>query len=93
MMLILLKQILLKNYLRKMEGVNFESGLATIKKYNSSCISNNQFDPTILDGRKTINLKIPKSNWAQTIDKPPYRAYPVTGGITFTYGGVKSFRK
>ena len=23
------------------------------------------------------------------IDKPPFRAYPVTGGITFTYGGLK----
>ena len=23
------------------------------------------------------------------IDTPPFRAYPVTGGITFTYGGVK----
>ena len=30
-----------------------------------------------------------KSNWAQAIDSPPYRAYPVTGGITFTYGGLK----
>ena len=25
----------------------------------------------------------------QNIDTPPFRAYPVTGGITFTYGGVK----
>ena len=23
------------------------------------------------------------------LDKPPFRAYPVTGGITFTYGGLK----
>ena len=30
-----------------------------------------------------------KSNWAQCIDTPPFRAYPVTGGITFTYGGLK----
>ena len=26
---------------------------------------------------------------ALALDKPPYRAYPVTGGITFTYGGLK----
>ena len=31
---------------------------------------------------------MPRSNWAQTLDTPPFRAYPVTGGITFTYGGV-----
>ena len=30
-----------------------------------------------------------KTNWAQKLDTPPYRAFPVTGGITFTYGGVK----
>ncbi|MFC6760757.1 FAD-binding protein [Sulfitobacter porphyrae] len=32
---------------------------------------------------------MPKSHWAQKIDTPPFRAYPVTGGITFTYGGLK----
>ena len=32
---------------------------------------------------------MPKSNWAQTLDTPPFRAFPVTGGITFTYGGLK----
>lgn len=30
-----------------------------------------------------------KSNWAQKIDKPPFKAHPVTGGITFTYGGLR----
>src|ERR1700739_3727208 len=30
-----------------------------------------------------------KSNWAQKLDTPPYYAYPVTGGITFSFGGVK----
>jgi tricarballylate dehydrogenase len=34
-------------------------------------------------------LPLPKSNWAQKLDKPSYRAFPVTGGITFTYGGLK----
>jgi tricarballylate dehydrogenase len=33
-------------------------------------------------------LKLPKSNWACRIAAPPFRAYPVTGGITFTFGGV-----
>ena len=43
----------------------------------------------MLDGKGTTGLSLPKSNWAQTIDQGPFRAYPVTGGITFTYGGVK----
>jgi tricarballylate dehydrogenase len=31
----------------------------------------------------------PKSNWALPLDRPPYIAYPVACGITFTYGGLK----
>lgn len=47
------------------------------------------FDPTIHDGLHTKGLSIEKSNWAQPLDTPPFVAYPVTGGITFTFGGVK----
>ena len=61
----------------------------TINEYNHSVNSNVTFDPTILDGKSTEGLEIQKSNWAQKIDKGPYRAFPVTGGITFTYGGLK----
>ena len=42
-----------------------------------------------LDGKSTKGLDIKKSNWAQRIDKGPFKAFPVTGGITFTYGGLK----
>ena len=38
---------------------------------------------------KFEGLDIKKSNWAQRIDKGPFKAFPVTGGITFTYGGLK----
>jgi tricarballylate dehydrogenase len=30
-----------------------------------------------------------KSHWARRIDTPPYHAYPLRPGITFTYLGVK----
>jgi tricarballylate dehydrogenase len=30
-----------------------------------------------------------KSNWALRIDEPPFQAFPVTGGITFTFGGIE----
>ena len=41
------------------------------------------------DGRSTKTLDPPKSNWAIKIDSPPFTAYSVTGGITYTYGGLK----
>jgi len=48
-----------------------------------------QFDPRRPDGKAARGLAIPKSNWATRIDEPPFRAYPVTGGITFTFGGLE----
>jgi tricarballylate dehydrogenase len=47
------------------------------------------FDPTVRDGLDTKGLTPEKSNWAQALDTPPFRAYPVTGGITFTFGGLR----
>ena len=41
------------------------------------------------DGLETKGLTPSKSNWAQALDTPPFRAYPVTGGITFTFGGLR----
>ena len=79
----------LKELVSKMDGVDIESTYKTIKSFNESCRSNNIFDPTKLDKKSTIGLDLPKSNWAQSLEEPPFRAYPVTGGITFTYGGLK----
>jgi len=61
----------------------------TVEEFNEACREDVPFDPARLDGRKTYGLPIPKSNWANRIEKPPYRAYPVTCGITFTFGGVQ----
>lgn len=46
------------------------------------------FDPTSLGGKGTSGLKLPKSNWARTLDQGPVRAYPAMDGLTLTYGGV-----
>jgi tricarballylate dehydrogenase len=46
------------------------------------------FDPNRLDGRGTIGITPPKSNWANPLDTPPFAAYAVTCGITFTFGGL-----
>lgn len=47
------------------------------------------FDPNVKDGRGTRGVSIPKSNWANTIDQPPFEASAVTCGLTFTFGGLK----
>ena len=48
-----------------------------------------KFNPNVLDGRGTVGLPVPKSNWANTIEDGPFEAYAVTCGVTFTFGGVK----
>ena len=47
------------------------------------------FDHTQLDDCRTEGLRVPKSHWARRIDQPPYYAYPLRPGITFTYLGVR----
>ena len=79
----------LDELVHKMDGVDVGATLETIRRYNASVDPETDFDPTVLDGKGTVGLELAKSNWAQRIDTPPYRAYPVTGGITFTYGGLK----
>ena len=62
--------------------------LETLEAYNAA-VGSGTFDPTVRDGLRTTGLALPKSNWAQPLDTPPFTAWPVTGGITFTFGGVK----
>jgi tricarballylate dehydrogenase len=61
----------------------------TIAEFNHAVRKDIPFDATKLDGRSTEGIVPKKSNWADTIDKPPYWAYAVTGGITFTFGGLQ----
>ena len=68
--------------------VDHVAGRETIEAYQAA-VSSGRFDPTIKDGLATKGLDLPKSNWAQPLDTPPFVAYAVTGGITFTFGGVR----
>jgi tricarballylate dehydrogenase len=61
--------------------------IETIEEYNESC-SPGGFDPEKLDGCATEGISPPKSNWAKPLTEPPFVGYPVTGGITFTFGGL-----
>lgn len=73
--------------------------LETIKDYNEAVAQHRRenpgikWDPTIKDGlstqSKASGLEIPKSNWALSIEKPPFMAVKVSCGITFTFGGIE----
>jgi tricarballylate dehydrogenase len=72
-----------------LEDVNAENFLSCVSEYNAAVVTDVPFDPTVKDGRCTRGLAVPKSNWANTIDTPPFEAYAVTCGITFTFGGLQ----
>jgi tricarballylate dehydrogenase len=61
---------------------------ATVRNFNDA-VSPGVFDHSVLDGCRTRGLNPDKTNWAQRIDDPPFRAYPLRPGITFTYLGVR----
>ncbi len=61
--------------------------VATIKAYNDA-VQPGTFDQEILDDCKTSNLQPPKTHWAQRIDTPPFYAYGLRPGLTFTYLGL-----
>lgn len=69
-------------------GITAEVLSRTVDEFNGAVRKDIPFDPRKLDGKRTEGLAINKSNWANPIDTPPFRAYPVTCGITFTFGGV-----
>ena len=80
----------LEELVELLEGIDDKAAaLRTIREFNDAVDDSRPFDPTIKDGKGTNGLALAKSNWAQTLDQGPFRAYPVTGGITFTYGGIK----
>ena len=73
----------------KLEGVDARAFLETVRAFNASVRTDKPFNLALKDGRCTEGLSIPKSNWANPIDAPPFEAYGVTCGITFTFGGLK----
>ena len=60
----------------------------TFEGFNRS-VNSVEFDFSKKDGKATVGLNPPKSNWAAPLDSPPFHAYAVACGITFTYGGLK----
>jgi tricarballylate dehydrogenase len=78
----------LPELMEKLDGVDGARALETIREFNAAVRSDVPFDPSREDGRCAAGLKVPRSNWATRIEEPPFEAYAVTCGITFTYGGL-----
>jgi len=79
----------LEELVSKMEDTDQEVALETLKRYNAAVRIDTPFNPNVKDGRRTEGLDVNKSNWANTLDTPPFEAYAVTCGITFTFGGLR----
>ena len=69
-------------------GIDREGLVGTVREFNDA-VQPGEYNPTALDGKRTAGVEPPKSNWALSIDEPPYLGFAVTCGITFTFGGLK----
>jgi tricarballylate dehydrogenase len=71
-------------------AINVPAGTlsATIDRFNAA-VRPGTFDHQALDDCRTEGLVPNKTHWAQRLDTPPFHAYPLRPGITFTYLGVK----
>jgi tricarballylate dehydrogenase len=71
-------------------GVPVEAFMRTMNDYNRAVDRVTPFDPDPRDGKAAGGIIPPKSNWALPVEEPPFLAFAVTGGITFTFGGLKT---
>jgi tricarballylate dehydrogenase len=70
-------------------GIAPEALERTVREFNAA-VEPGELDLDRLDGKGTRGISPAKSNWAMALIEPPFVAVPVTGGITFTFGGLKS---
>ncbi len=70
-------------------GVDPTRLTATVDDFNRSIDRSVPLDPTVKDGR-AAHVVPPKSNWAAPLETGPFYAFPVTCGITFTFGGLRA---
>ena len=58
--------------------------MQSLRAYNDACRVGT-FDHTTLDDCHTVGITPAKTHWALPLDKPPFTAYAVRPGVTFTY--------
>jgi tricarballylate dehydrogenase len=74
--------------LAKLLGLPAGTLEATVDEFNRA-VRPGTLDLNVLDDCRTEGLSPNKTHWAQRLDTPPYWAYPLRPGITFTYLGLK----
>jgi tricarballylate dehydrogenase len=74
---------------KKLDDVDPAGFMREVTAYNAAVRTDIPFNPNVKDGRHTEGLRVPKSNWANTLDTAPFEAYAITCGITFTFGGLR----
>jgi tricarballylate dehydrogenase len=79
----------LEELVARLDDTNGENALKELRAYNAAVQTQIAFNPNVKDGRCTKGLPVNKSNWANTLDTPPFEAYAVTCGITFSFGGLR----
>ncbi len=80
----------LEGLIAQMDIDDKKQALLTVQEYNARARHATEgFDPTQKDGLSTSGLALEKTNWATKLEKAPFYAYTATGGITFTFGGLK----
>src|SRR5499427_2909907 len=67
----------LEDLVTRMQDVNPAGFIKTISEYNAAVKREVKFDPNVKDGKATVGLLVDKTNWANTIEKPPFEAYSV----------------
>lgn len=85
-----IKSDTLEGLIEQLDIDDKKQALKTLREFNdASHPAEDGFDPTKKDGLSSRGLNPEKTNWALKLHKPPYYAYSATGGITFTFGGLK----
>lgn len=81
----------LEGLLSKLDIVDKKQALKTLNEFNAAARDEDEgFDPSKPDQLSTNGLELEKTNWGLKLDKGPFYAYSSTGGITFTFGGLKT---
>jgi tricarballylate dehydrogenase len=70
-------------------GLDAGRFMRTLTAYNAACRPG-RFDHAALDDCRTEDLVPAKTHWARPLDTPPYCAYALRPGVTFTYLGLKT---
>lgn len=62
--------------------------IETVSSFNSA-VRPVEFNPFVKDGKSTVGIVPPKSNWAVEINTPPFFCFPLRSAVGFTFGGIR----